>query len=283
MRRLNNTLTSPPRNKKNGWWKVLLALMVFVVIRYYPSEDQSVNNTQNVAVPDDTQDAAVYKPYHGQPWPLSEGENTATPTLAEKLTATNYYVIFDGSGSMDSQDCAEGSKKIQVAKDAVNRFAQSVSAEDNLGLLIFDSHGIRDVLPLGTQNRDEFVKHVNDVVAGATTPLKTALEVGVARLTEQARRQLGYGEYHLVVVTDGEAYPENEDPTDVVFKTLSTSPVVIQTIGFCIAGEHSLNQPGRTIYYSANSPEELKQGLTRVLAEADDFSVTDFEDKGDTR
>jgi Ca-activated chloride channel family protein len=61
-----------------------------------------------------------------------------------------------------------------------------------------------------------------------------------------------------------------------VDKLLGESPVVLQTIGFCIGAKHALNQAGRTMYKEANNVEELRQGLADVLAEAPQFTVTEF-------
>jgi hypothetical protein len=78
-----------------------------------------------------------------------------------------------------------------------------------------------------------------------------------------------------VVVTDGAA-DQGQDPTPAVNKMLAESPVVLQTIGFCIGTEHSLNQAGRTIYRAADNVDALRQGLADVLAEAPQFAVTQF-------
>ena len=93
----------------------------------------------------------------------------------------------------------------------------------------------------------------------------------------QGARQLGYGEYHLVVVTDGEA-SDGQDPTNVVKVILDRSPIVLHTIGFCIGTDHVLNQPGRSYYVAAESPEQLQQGLSAVLAEAPAFDQSQFGD-----
>ena len=91
-----------------------------------------------------------------------------------------------------------------------------------------------------------------------------------------ARRSCsGGGTRHLVVVTDGHA-DQGEDPTPIVNRMLKESPVVLQTIGFCIGSKHSLNQAGRTIYRAADNVEDLRQGLADVLAEAPKFTVTEF-------
>ena len=93
--------------------------------------------------------------------------------------------------------------------------------------------------------------------------------------TEQGRRQLGYGEYTIVVVTDGYANSISR-LKGVVDKILSKSPITIYSIGFCIGEEHSLNQPGRTIYKSADNPEQLQKGLQDVLAESETFDEDAF-------
>jgi Ca-activated chloride channel family protein len=52
--------------------------------------------------------------------------------------------------------------------------------------------------------------------------------------------------------------------------------VVVHTVGFCIDEDHVLNQPGRTYYTAASNPDELRQGLQAVLAEAPNFDATKF-------
>jgi hypothetical protein len=93
--------------------------------------------------------------------------------------------------------------------------------------------------------------------------------------TDQGRRQLGYGEYTIVVVTDGIA---NSIPRlqKVVDKLIADTPINIYSIGFCIGQEHSLNQPGRTLYKSADNPEQLQKGLQEVLAESESFDEDAF-------
>ena len=116
---------------------------------------------------------------------------------------------------------------------------------------------------------------VRTATPGGLTPLRSALTQARGKIEAQARRQLGYGEYHLVVVTDGEALP-NEDPRAIVNSIIAATPIVLHTIGFCIDAKHSLNQPGRILYRQANDLDELKKGLQNVLAEAPSFTVQQF-------
>jgi Ca-activated chloride channel homolog len=147
-----------------------------------------------------------------------------------------------------------------------------------VGLLTFDNRGVAEKVSLGI-NRDQILSEVENMQAGGGTPLKSSIKYAYQSLTLKAQSQLGYGEYHLVVVTDGAASP-GEDPSSVVNEILANSPVILHTIGFCIGEGHSLNVPGKTDYRAANNPEELRQGLAGVLAEANEYSMDKFEQTG---
>ena len=222
------------------------------------------------ARPDDRTSVAARQ---REPWPGVAPEE-ALEMAANPLVA-NYYVILDGSGSMRERDCTQGSTKVEDAKAALGEFVQAMPEDANVGLLVFDSGGVGERVPLGGGNREWFIARVNSVVADAGTPLRTAIEKGYEALTAQAQTQRGYGEYNLVIVTDGAASP-GEDPSAVIEEILGNSPVVIHTIGFCIGSDHVLNQAGRTIYRAANNSQELRAGLGAVLAEAPAFDVSQF-------
>ena len=201
------------------------------------------------------------------PWPPPVPEGTRVE-LAANLLAKNYYVLLDGSGSMIEHHCSGDRSKTEVAKEAIRKFGQMVPADANLGLFAFDQSGITERVPLGIDNREQFYVALEKVGADSGTPLSTAIARARDALIAQAERQLGYGEYHLVIVTDGEAN-SGYDPTDVVNEIVAKTPIVIHTIGFCIGERHSLNQPGKIFYTDAQSPEDLRRALQNVLAESE--------------
>jgi hypothetical protein len=206
-------------------------------------------------------------------WPkISENSVVQTDDLTDK----NYYLVFDGSGSMEEGDCSNGKTKIAVAKTAVTRFINKIPDNANVGLTIFDSYGNYERTKLGKGQKESAIQLVKQVIEGGGTPLRSAIKYAYNSLSTQAVKQLGYGEYHLVVITDGKA-SGGQDPSKIVRNLLIQSPVVLHTIGFCIRGGHSLNQEGNTFYKSANNPEQLDAGLDSVLAEAPDFQVDTFE------
>lgn len=206
------------------------------------------------------------------PWPPASSQAT---TVSADLFAGNYYIVLDASGSMAHSGCSGNQTKLEVAKAALASFAASLPANANLGLQVFDRRGVNEWLPFGSNNREQFVALLRKVDADGGTPLLNAVTQAYAKLLAQGRKQLGYGEYHLVIVTDGEA-DNGQDPTSAVNTLLKESPIVLHTIGFCIDSKHALNQAGRTIYKAADNPEALRQGLSDVLAEAPQFAVTKF-------
>lgn len=195
--------------------------------------------------------------------------------IENDLTKRNFYVVLDGSGSMSERACQGDGKKIEQAKAALDLFSKAAPRNANLGLLVFDTRGVSERVPLATENRQEFMRQVMAVNPSGGTPLRNAVALARQRLEDQARRQLGYGEYNLVVVTDGEA-SSGQDPKQVVDAMLAQSPIVLHTIGFCISSTHSLNQPGRTVYKAANDRKELERGLEAALAEAPRFTADKF-------
>jgi uncharacterized protein YegL len=210
-------------------------------------------------------------------WPFLDASAGAPTDAAFDPAAVikrNYYFVLDASGSMRDQKCSGTARKIDVAKRALMQFALHIPADANVGGLVFDEQGVHSLIPIGPLDPVRLRRAIASVSAGGSTPLAQAIREAYSALTQRAMSQLGYGEYHLIVVTDGEA--TGEDPRGVVNRLIAESPVVLHTIGFCIGDKHSLNQPGQTIYHAADSPGQLEQGLQDVLAESPTFNVARF-------
>lgn len=189
--------------------------------------------------------------------------------------ARNYYLVLDGSGSMNETNCTSLPSKLEEARAAVTAFSRQLPDDALLGAMVFDAYGIREVLPIGPYDANRLEKVLNAMTSGGGTPLARAMEIGYRALQKQAVAQLGNGEFNLVVVTDGIA-DTGQDVTGTVWNIVSQSPVNIHAIGFCIDGNNGLNQPGITRYTAARDGEALKRGLAAVLAEAPDFDASSF-------
>lgn len=204
---------------------------------------------------------------------------SAQPTAGGEASLTrNFYFIFDGSGSMaDSltNKCTgdkQFSNRLAGAKWAVKQFLPQVPDDVNLGLWIFDAQGNQERVPLGAGNRDRFLAEVEKVAASGKTPLTESIEQGVSRLVKQREQQLGYGEFRLIVVTDGEATGR---PLSQAVRYARQRQIPIYTIGLCIGEKHELRQYSVS-YRAADSIEALKVGLEETLAETPVFDVQTF-------
>lgn len=251
-----------------------IVLVVFMVISEFLADtapEAPAEFTAEPALPQSTMPYALSA--QRSDWPPLDQD---APAAGQDISAVNYYVVLDGSGSMRRSQCSGDISKMDAALSALSNFVETVPPAANLGLAVFDGRGLSEHVPLAKENRESFQQQLSQVNAKGGTPLRSGIELGYQKLTAQARQQLGYGEYHLVVVTDGHPDPESEDPTGIVNQLLNSSPVVLHTIGFCIGEQHALNQPGRVFYLAADNPAQLKQGLDSVLAEAPSFDVTTF-------
>ncbi len=205
-------------------------------------------------------------------WPSTSDEDI--PQLDPVPTRANYLAVLDMSGSMKDPDCAgQYGSKADAARAALAAWLQSVPRTANIGLVVFSGGQVSLKVPLGVDNREAFIRAVADTRPSGKTPLHDAVALAHRELERRARYQQGYGDYRIVVITDG-MHSEGQDPRPVVNSILQNpaNPVLIYTIGFCIE-ESALHQPGRTLYQSAKNPEELSSGLQRVLAESQQFDT----------
>jgi hypothetical protein len=195
--------------------------------------------------------------------------------LAENQLARNFLVVFDGSRSMAGIECSDGKRKIDAAKEAVVEWGKSLPDDANVGLIAFHGGGWEMLPIVEDDDRSVFFATVNGLTANHGTPLSDAFKNAYLLLTSQALRQLSYGEYTIVAVTDGAASDSRLLARWVDF-IYETTLININTIGFCIGEDHTLNQPDKTMYTAANNLEQLRAGLKEVSAESETFDVTDF-------
>lgn len=190
----------------------------------------------------------------------------------EPSLTRNFYFIFDGSGSMSGR--IHGERKIDGAKKAAQRFIKQLPNDVNLGLYIFDSYGDREVIPLGPENHEKFLNAIDKIHHGGGTPLADAIKTGSTNLKNQREKQLGYGDYNLIVVTDGAA---NFIPEASEFAV--KNGISIYAIGLGIGNDHPLNDPKYVISYTAAADfNQLTEALVEAAAESPVFDVTDFDE-----
>jgi Ca-activated chloride channel homolog len=207
-----------------------------------------------------------------EPAVISFDESTGEASIDK-----NFYFLFDVSGSMG--DYCANERKIDGAKKAIYEFLKKVPDDVNIGLLFFgvenEEYGIQEVVPLGKGNKDAFYNQVANTRPQSGTPLSNATYFGRQRLIDQYKKQLGYGDYRLIIITDGMAsYPEE---FAYQLKECKRYPfIAIYGIGLCIDGKHLLKSYSLT-YTDAHNYEELGKALVETIAESEDFDPADFD------
>ena len=196
------------------------------------------------------------------------------------LLARTYMVVMDGSGSMDwdgRDQCPQiRTSRIGVAQKAIKVFADTFKDTDKIGMVEFTNGTPKYSLEFGYNQSATFVKKVNQISPNGGTPLRSAISLAFDELRKEGSRKKGHGEYHLVIVTDGDPSSSAEDPASLVRAIAKDSPIQIHTIGFCLKPGHPLNQPFLN-YYQADNADSLTRSLQSVLAESKTFSNTDFQ------
>lgn len=282
--------------KKTGPW-IVLAIVIIAYSVFSGDDGPSVNSQGGSVGSSSSSGGSQSSAYAKRSMEIAQSYLETVPAHASRIDALrawgaadggevigleadalrrNYYIVFDGSGSMGESECADGSTKWVVARSAVSAFIDGMPSDANLGLYVFDQQGARERVPLGAGTASRVQQAVADTSPSGSTPLGRSLVAAVQALSEQAQRQRGYGEYHIVVITDGEA-SDNAAMTEMLDHILSDTPITVHTVGFCIGDDHALNRPGRLVYRPAGNPEELRQGLEQVLAETEDFNAQRFE------
>ena len=205
-------------------------------------------------------------------WPKSLNQKV----FDNQLTQSNYYFILDGSGSMEGGKCTQNSSKMATAKSALKQFiTQTLPAQANAGLLAFDASGLSERVSIAPQQQLSLINAIDTIRAGSGTPLATSISLARKALEQQASAQLGYGEYNIVIITDGVA-DDSSKLKKAINKVIQETPIGINTIGFCLGEKHILNRPGYTNYTSAESPQALSAALESVSAAKSCFTVTQF-------
>ncbi|MFH1098751.1 MAG: vWA domain-containing protein [Candidatus Uhrbacteria bacterium] len=195
------------------------------------------------------------------------GVESAPSATASAQAHDCVVVVLDASGSMgDSMGSIGGQSKIDAAKSALKTVLAAVPQTTYVGLLVFSSSGTNGwVQELGPRDDQRLNAAIDAIRANSGTPLAQHIKMGADRLLQERERQLGYGSYRLLVVTDGEE-TEDKHAIEAYPPLVRQRGIALDVIGVKMEGEHTLAKYANS-YRRANDPASLTRAVREVLAE----------------
>ena len=182
----------------------------------------------------------------------------------------NIVVILDASGSMQDKFSGDRTKsKMEAAKAALQEVLSKVPDDTHIGLLVFSGANIRNewVYPLGPKDTQQLIAAIHLPQPSGNTPLGKYIRIGANRLLEQREKQYNYGNYRLLVVTDGEA--SDADKVKHYTPAILNRQIRIDVIGVDMKTDHMLANVVDG-YRKADNPGELVAAVSQILAETGD-------------
>lgn len=182
----------------------------------------------------------------------------------------NIVVILDASGSMQDKFSGDRTKsKMEAAKAALQEVLANIPDDTQIGLLVFSGANISNewVYPLGPKDTQKLVAAIHLPRPSGDTPLGKYIRIGANRLLEQRERQYSYGNYRLLVVTDGEA--SDADKVKHYTPEILNRQIRVDVIGVDMKTDHMLAKVVDS-YRKADNPGELVAAVSQILAETGD-------------
>ncbi len=189
------------------------------------------------------------------------------PMWTELRADQHVVVVLDDSGSMkDQMRMRTGrARRIDVAKQALQRVLASLSQDTQIGVLTLNSQvqGSHWIVPLGSADASRWSPKLAAIQAQGGTLLGEYIRQGADELLKQ-RAVHRYGTYRLLVVTDGEA--NDSQVLDKILPDVVSRGLLLDVIGVDMASDHSLADRAHS-YRRADDAASLEQAIADVFAE----------------
>lgn len=183
------------------------------------------------------------------------------------LHTENIIIILDASGSMNENFRGDQTKsKMEAAKEALKEVLAKIPDNTHIGLLVFSGSNVQNdwVYPLGPKNTEQLLAAIDLPQPGGGTPLGQYMRIGANRLLEQREKQYNYGNYRLLIVTDGVA--QDQEKVAQYTPEILERQVRVDVIGVDMQTDHLLAKDADS-YRRADNPGELVAAVTQILAE----------------
>jgi Mg-chelatase subunit ChlD len=192
-----------------------------------------------------------------------------SPLNGDAMQAEHVLILLDASGSMNSHmegpDPARTITRMDAAKQAIAKVIEGFPTGVRIGLLVFSSRDGREwVYPLGPMDKARFRAGLMSIRAHGGTPLGDFMEKAVNALLAKRLELKGYGDYRLVVVTDGEG--EDPERMDAAATQLLSRGISLDVVGVQMSEAHALSAKAHS-YREAGDMAGLETAIRAILAE----------------
>jgi hypothetical protein len=162
---------------------------------------------------------------------------------------------------------------MSVAKTALARVVKQLPEQTKFGLLLMN--GARErmgwLIPLGSLDRSSALSQIENVRPDGGTPLGKSMKTAMDELLA-LRSKIPYGDYRLLVVTDGEATDRNV--LEAYLPDMLARGVLVDVIGVDMKSEHSLATKAHS-YRKANDAASFEKALNEIFAESNSSGSSD--------
>jgi hypothetical protein len=176
----------------------------------------------------------------------------------------NVVIVLDDSGSMNTK-MQSRSSRMDAAKKALASVLKQFRPDTKLGLLLLNGARNHDhwAIPLDHLSANQATKLILSLHADGGTPLGERLREGADALLKLREKQF-YGNYRLLVVSDGEA--EDRKMLDAYLPDILSRGIMVDAIGVDMSQDHSLATRVHS-YRRADDDAALEKALQEVFAE----------------
>ncbi len=195
-------------------------------------------------------------------------------------------IVLDDSGSMNEQ-MRNGGTRMEAAKSAIADVLKQFKRDTKLGVLLLNGSLSKEhwVIPLEPLSVEKSTRLVKALRADGGTPLGDRIREGADALLKMREKQI-FGNYRLLIVTDGEA--NDARLLAAYLPDVLSRGIIVDAIGVDMKQDHSLATQVHS-YRRADDQAALQKAVEEVFAErddsaggnsADDFSLLEALDSG---
>ncbi len=180
------------------------------------------------------------------------------------LAGDNVLIVLDDSGSMNEK-MAGGTRRIDAAKSAIVQVLRQFPDDTKLGLMLLNGDKSMQhwAIPLERLSVVQATRRVEAVKADGGTPLGERMREGADALLQLRDKQV-YGNYRLLIVTDGEANDKKQ--LESYLPDVLSRGLMVDAIGVDMRQDHSLATRVHS-YRRADDATALSKAVEEVFAE----------------